>query len=94
MTSQSNITLTLTIKGIIFGPRIPNPNTTAAHRRKERLSAVLALRLGLLDTSLYINQLHSGQGEGTVRITFHMQKLKTWAPAECSTSGINVFTIL
>ena len=59
MTSQKNITLTVTltiIQNPKFGPRIPNPNTKLSNGCNRRLSGGLALGLGILDQALNLTQ--------------------------------------
>ena len=43
-------------KNLKFGPRIPNPNTTAMASREGRLAAALVLGLGIIDSDLYLTQ--------------------------------------
>ena len=54
-----------------FGPRIPNPNTKSIDRRKDRLFEALVLGLGVLDTTLYLNQFIIEQGRGANRVGSH-----------------------
>ena len=44
--------------------QIPNSNNIDKYIRKGRLFAALVLKLGILDTALYLNQLNSEPGRG------------------------------